>query len=238
MEIGPRTIVQSHAVIEGAVRIRRGERDWSRRDHRRPAPGFGFQDGNPKHRWKSATATSFANTSPFIAARPQIPATRLGNDNFLMAGRSSRSQLRDRRQGHHREQLSSRRLRGGRRWRVSRRWLRFSSVHADRTARDYAGNVWVWQRYPALCRGGGREQSGWIEHYRFAARRFHVGGARRDQGRLSSALRKRPECQPGARPGAHPKLERERAVILRFCRERATPRNLLSARRTSRVDAD
>ena len=86
VEIGARTIVQSHVVIEGAVRLGADNQIGHGAIIGGLPQDLGFQVTARAARSKLAIATSSANTSPFIAERPQDSATRLGHRNFLMAG--------------------------------------------------------------------------------------------------------------------------------------------------------
>ena len=187
VEIGPHTIVQSHVVIEGAVRLGAANKIGHGAIIGSTPQDLGFKEGT-----KSSVEIGDRNVIrehvTIHRGTAADSATRLGHDNFLMAGAHL---------GHN--------CAIGNNVIIANNCLLGGYVAVDDGAflggncvfhqfmrvgrlRDHAGRFRLWQRYPAICRRGRREQSGWLECRRLAARRFQRRRAGRDQGCVSPAL--------------------------------------------------
>ncbi len=151
--IGDNTIVQSHVVIEGEVAIGTGNFIGHGAVIGAPPQDVSFSPER-KTRVEIGNENVIREYCTIHRGSAEGSATKIGDNNFLMAGCASRSQLRNRKQCDHRQQLFARRSRSrGQRGISRRRWC-LSSIYAHWATGTYPRRLWFQQRYPTVRNRG------------------------------------------------------------------------------------
>jgi carbonic anhydrase/acetyltransferase-like protein (isoleucine patch superfamily) len=165
--IGEQTTVQSHVVIEGEVAIGRGNFIGHGAIIGVPPQDVSF---SPERKTKVEIGNDnvIREYCTIHRGSPDGSVTKIGDKNFLMSGR--RSQLPDRRQCCHRQQLFTGRSCARRRRSISRWWIDLPPVHARRTIGDGAGQLCIWEGSASLRRRGRTQLRLRLEYRRNATR--------------------------------------------------------------------